>query len=125
VINFCLLAEPLDLAAKGVLGLLLEKIGNRLDFHSRSLEQRCETPSKSRGPGCSEFSIIIAYTLRIGQETLKESRSSAMPGFGLEDGDKRAEGNVVAIFGSLFGSQQSLIAAPGQITHARLQFGYS
>src|SRR5208337_1207549 len=33
VINSCLLAEPLNLATKGVLGLLLEKIGNGLELH--------------------------------------------------------------------------------------------
>jgi len=46
-----------------------------------------------------------------------------LAGFGLEDGDERAEGNVVAILGPLFGSEQSLISAPGQVIHAGLQFG--
>jgi hypothetical protein len=46
-----------------------------------------------------------------------------LAGFGLEDGDERTEGHVVTIFGPLFGSEQSLIATPGQVIHAVLQLG--
>ena len=41
------------------------------------------------------------FALRIGEK---------LAGFGLEDGDERAERHVVAIFGSLFGSEHVLIA---------------
>ncbi len=41
-----------------------------------------------------------------------------MPGFRLEDGHERAEGNVV---GSLFVSEPSFIAAPGQVIDSGLQ----
>jgi hypothetical protein len=54
-----------------------------------------------------------SFTLGIGEK---------LAGLGLEDGDERAEGHVVAIFGPLFLSEQSLIATPGQIIHAGLQF---
>src|SRR5271157_4113322 len=69
--------------------------------------------------------VVLHPTLRPG-----ERRSSftlgigeKLVGFGLEDGDARAEGHVVAIFSPLFGSEQSLIAAPGQVIHTGLQFG--
>ena len=67
-------------------------------------------PAPGRRPGERRSS----FTLGIGEK---------LAGFGLEDDDERAEGHVVAIFSTLFGSEQSLIAAPGQVIHTGLQFG--
>src|SRR5271157_1992358 len=57
VINSCLLAEPLDLVAHGVLGLLLEKIGNGLELHD-TLRGRAKPLRFAVGPKVAERSRL-------------------------------------------------------------------
>src|SRR5271157_3289483 len=57
VINSCLLAEPLDLVAQGVLGLLLEKIGNGLELHD-TLRGRAKPLRFAVGPKVAERSRL-------------------------------------------------------------------
>ena len=54
-----------------------------------------------------------SFTLGIGEK---------LTGFGLEDGDERAERHVIAVFDLLVRCEQSLTATTGEVLHASFQF---